>query len=174
MASCDFCNTTILFGGSFEGNHRFCSDACRSKSILLKEASRLPAEWVRGQTQAVHSGSCPKCGGTGPVDVHKAHRVWSAVFLTSWSSHPAISCRKCALKRQAGSLLYSLVLGWWGLPWGLIWTPVQVVRNVIGMVKPPSPDAPSPSLERAIAFELAAQQLQPQPGTGVPPPLPPE
>lgn len=66
-----------------------------------------------------------------------AHRVWSALVLTNWSSHPAISCRGCALKRQAGSLLSCLVLGWWGLPWGLVWTPVQVIRNIVGMVKPP-------------------------------------
>jgi len=28
--------------------------------------------------------------------------------------------------------LVSLLLGWWGLPWGLIWTPTVVYRNLRG------------------------------------------
>jgi hypothetical protein len=26
----------------------------------------------------------------------------------------------------------SLVLGWWGLPWGLIWTPMAIYKNLTG------------------------------------------
>ena len=170
MPACHYCNTTILFGGVREGNLRFCSNTCRGNSILMDQASRLPMEWVRDQTRAVHTGACPRCKGPGPVDVHTAHRVWSAILLTSWSSHPAVSCRKCGIKRQAGSLLSSLVIGWWGFPWGIVWTPVQVVRNVVGMVRPPSPEVPSPILERLVAIDLATQQLRQASAGAAPPP----
>ena len=28
--------------------------------------------------------------------------------------------------------LISLILGWWGIPWGLIWTPMIVYKNLTG------------------------------------------
>jgi len=176
MASCAFCNSLILFGGSREGGFRYCNETCRQNGILVHQASQLPTHFVQSHTRTVHQGRCPKCSGAGPVDVHTAHRVWSALVLTSCSSHTAISCRGCALKRQGRSLIYSLVLGWWGLPWGLIWTPVQVIRNIVGMVKPPDPDSPSATLQRLVAIDLAAQgiqQAQAAQAAGVPPPIPP-
>jgi hypothetical protein len=60
--------------------------------------------------EEVHRSNCPRCSGPGPLDVYKAHQVWSALVLTSWSSRPALSC-KSWLKfyfamRQAGQATY--------------------------------------------------------------------
>jgi hypothetical protein len=72
-----------------------------------------------------------------------------------------VSCRNCAVKARLSDAAFSLVLGWWGFPWGLILTPIQVSRNVIGMWRDPDPQRPSPLLERAVRVHLA-QQLQAQ------------
>jgi hypothetical protein len=117
---------------------------------------------VNEAVMRVHQGLCPKCSGMGPVDVYVHHRVWSALFLTSWKSTPQISCRSCGVKSQIGDAVFSLVMGWWGFPWGLLLTPVQIVRNIGGMLHGPDPSKPSPRLEKAIRMNIAAQSVSRQ------------
>jgi hypothetical protein len=42
MGACDYCGTTILFGGRQAGARRFCNESCESKGVLLKIADQLP------------------------------------------------------------------------------------------------------------------------------------
>lgn len=156
MANCSYCNTMILFGGVTDGNLRFCNAGCHEKGQLARVAQRLPSSDVRAVLDEVHQGRCPECNGKGPVDVHVKHTVWSAVYLTSWNSKPMICCRSCGVKAQAGGLAFSAVLGWWGFPWGLIMTPVQIFRNISGMVSGPNPDEPSSELDRIVRLGIAA------------------
>jgi hypothetical protein len=89
--------------------------------------------------------------------VHKAHQIWSAIFITSWSSKPELSCKGCATKRQIVSTITSLLFGWWGFPWGIGGTPLQVARNIIEIAGGPQPDRPSPLLEKYVRLNAAAQ-----------------
>ena len=156
MARCDTCGSTILFGGKLQGDLRFCSDQCSAGGLLLASSRQLPDNLVQERVWSVHQGRCPKCGGPGPIDVHVSHRVWSALVMTSWQSRPRISCRSCAAKRQAGDAVFSLVLGWWGFPWGPLMTPVQVARDLAALAKGPDPSKPSPQLEKMVRINLAA------------------
>ena len=104
MARCGACGTAILFGGSREGGLRFCNEKCRAKGRLLVASQQLPPAVVGEATGNVFRGSCPKCQGAGPIDVHISYRVWSAVFLTSWQNTPHVSCRACGRKSQLGDL----------------------------------------------------------------------
>jgi len=135
MATCDNCGSTIIFGGKRDANGRFCNKKCQACGGLLAVARKLPQAEVQEQVWKAHQGTCPKCNGAGPVDVYVYHKVWSALLLTSWSSTPQMSCRKCGLKSQVASTVFCLVLGWWGFPWGLVVTPVQIGRNLFGMVR---------------------------------------
>jgi len=157
MARCDFCGTAILFGGRKQGDLQFCSVRCQQNSATVALARQLPTGDVQRELQAVHAGLCPKCGGNGPVDVHVRHKVWSAIALTSWSSTPKICCRPCGVRSQLGAALFSAVLGWWGFPWGVLITPLQIGRNVYGMIKGPDPSRPSPMLERSIRLAMVAR-----------------
>jgi hypothetical protein len=158
MGRCNHCGTWILFGGKRLGNLHFCSDACFQAGGALSEAhqlvAQLPDELVLKQVAAVHQGDCPKCGRPGPVDVHVSHRVWSAIHVTAWKSRPHMSCRVCGVKSQIADILYSMLLGWWGFPFGLVMTPVQIVRNILGMVRGPDPAGPSPQLEQMVRLDL--------------------
>jgi len=162
MAKCDYCGSTILFGGKRQGDLRFCNATCAGRGSLLLISRQVPENIVNEAVLRVHQGLCPKCGGTGPVDVHVHHRVWSALVLTSWKSAPQISCRSCGVKSQMGDSVFSLVLGWWGFPWGLMVTPVQIGRNVFGMLRGPDPLKPSAKLEKAIRMNIAAQAITQQ------------
>jgi hypothetical protein len=162
MAKCDYCSSTIIFGGKRDANGRFCNQKCRGRGALLAISRQLPDPSVQDQVWKVHQGPCPKCSGAGPVDVHISHRVWSAFVLTSWSSWPDLSCRSCGIKSQAVGAAFSLVLGWWGFPWGLVVTPIQIGRNLFGMASPPEPTKPSPQLEKIVRMTIAGQMLQQQ------------
>jgi hypothetical protein len=99
------------------------------------------------------------CEGPGPVDVFTSHRVFSALYVTSWRSIPRVSCRACGTKAQLGGAAYSLFLGWWGFPWGLVMTPIQIVRNLVALSRHADGSAPSPLLEALVREQLAAQGM---------------
>jgi hypothetical protein len=159
MASCAYCNTTILIGGKRQGDLRFCNVTCAANGALVEVANQLPLVEVMRYAQQVHGGNCPRCGGQGPADVHTSYRVWSALVMTNWSSRPAISCQSCGTKRKIGDAFFSLFLGWWGFPWGLLMTPVQLGRNLIGLFQATDPSQPSPALERMLRLQLAQHKM---------------
>jgi hypothetical protein len=160
MAACSACGSTILFGGKTSGDLRFCNARCQSKGSLIILARQLPPDMVEQRVRSVYQGACPKCHGAGPVDVHVSYQIWSVVFLTSWKNTPQVSCRPCGVRSQLGNAAFSLFLGWWGIPWGLIMTPVQIVRNIVAMSKGVSADGPSANLQRIIGLALAAEVAQ--------------
>lgn len=167
MATCAYCNTTILFGGRKQGELRFCNAECERKGAVAAIARAVPADHVRRRALQVHAGACPLCAGSGPVDVYTSYRVWSAVALTSWSSRPAVCCGACGTRRALGDAVFSLLLGWWGLPWGLLMTPVQIIRNVVTLVRRPAPHAPTPALEQMVRLQIAQEQAQLQRAPGL-------
>lgn len=159
MRACSACGNTILIGGSRHADLRFCDDRCLEQGALLIEASAVPEAVVLEVAHEVHRGLCPRCGGSGPVDVHIAHRIWSLILFSSYSSTPAISCRPCGVRRQLGGFVFSAIAGWWGFPWGLLMTPVQLVRNLVAMISPTDPMFPSPGLLAEMRIVIAEQAL---------------
>jgi hypothetical protein len=119
----------------------------------------VPAETLNRLVQDVHMGLCPKCKGSGPVDVHTSHRVWSAVYVTRWSSRPQVCCRSCGVKSKIADIFFSLFLGWWGFPFGFVLTPVQIVRNVAGLFASKDPYRPSAELEKMVRLGVASRML---------------
>lgn len=161
MAKCAYCGTTVLFGGKKAEGLTFCNNKCLSEGQVVLVAKQVPSDLVSEQARAVHSGPCPVCGEKrGPVDVHTSHKVASFVLMTSWSSTPRVSCSSCGTKAKLGALTYSLLLGWWGLPWGVIMTPVQVLKNLISLVRSETSTTPSGQLEQFVRNSIASQALE--------------
>jgi hypothetical protein len=163
MAACNACGTTILFGGASVGGARYCNGNCAQRGQMLTVSQQIPSDVVSTSVSQVYRGQCPRCKGPGPVDVRKSYRVWSALLMTRWSSRQHVSCRSCGVKAQLGDTLFSLVLGWWGFPWGLIMTPVQVSRNLAGMFRGSSENGPSPELEKAVRITMAGNAIHRSP-----------
>lgn len=156
MAKCGYCDTTILFGGVQDGEFRFCNQQCHEKGFLLTIADQVPDEIMEEHLKQVHDGKCPKCGGSGPIDVHTSYTVWSALLMTSWKSRPEVYCNGCGVKAKLGATAISGLFGWWGFPWGIIMTPIQIIRNLAGLVTSPDPLTPSAQLENIVRLNLAA------------------
>jgi hypothetical protein len=162
MATCGHCGTTIVFGGKKHAGLRYCNEKCREQGVLNNAAGEVPEEIVIQHALKVHAGKCPKCGGPGPVDVHTSHTVWSAVFMTQWKSKPQVCCRKCGRNAKLGDTLFCAGMGWWGFPWGIILTPIQLLRNVGGLLVSPNPAEPSANLIHFVRLTAAAEYADSQ------------
>lgn len=160
MAKCAACKKTILFGGKTSREYRFCNDKCAQYAPVLHTADELSNEEVDKVTEVIHKGVCPMCNKSkGVVDVHTSYHVWSAIFISSWKDVPEVSCKSCASKRQIGAFISSFFLGWWGFPHGLVATPIQLVKNIAGILGGPSITQPSEDLKRTIRLQMATQKV---------------
>lgn len=162
MAKCDYCGSSILFGGVTDGDLRFCSKNCQQKGYPLVVSREIPKHVVDQQLYEIHRGLCPKCQGSGPIDVHTSYRIYSLLLYSSWSSRPLVGCKSCGRKAQIADTFFSLFFGWWGFPWGLIMTPVQVVRNISSILTASDPIKPSDKLENIVRVSIASQLLAQQ------------
>jgi DnaJ domain len=59
-------------------------------------------------------------------------QVISYVFMTQTSPKPGIYCSDCAVKQGLKSSAISALFGWWGVPWGPIYTIREIIRNAFG------------------------------------------
>jgi hypothetical protein len=159
MARCAGCGSTIVFGGVTQGEYRYCKPQCVQMHYLATVAEGLPVEDVMAAVQSVHQGSCPSCQGPGPVDFRSSHFVWSIVLLTRRSSKKVLCCKRCGNRDALTASLGSFFLGWWGFPWGVIYTPMQIIRNISEMSGGPDPTRPSNDLITAVRIDMARHVL---------------
>lgn len=173
MQRCAFCNARIVFGPARDGDFVYCNSRCREAGPAMQVAKTIPSEVIDQYVTQIHQGRCPYCSGQGPVDVHTVFTVWSALLVTSWKSEPRVACRACGRKGQLKGALFSGCMGWWGFPWGLFITPIQILRNFAGLIRPPEPAQPSDSLRRVASIHLANHwiaQRRAAASSGSPPP----
>ena len=160
MARCANRGAIIISGGKKLGDLRFCGDSCYQRGAVSRAAVQIPDHVLRKAVNEVHMGMCPKCQGRGPLDAYTSYTVWSALFVTRYGQSTAILCRACGVKEMRAAIASSLLLGWWGFPFGLIMTPVQIGRNIKRLSSTPSHLRPSPELESVVRMNLASQALQ--------------
>jgi hypothetical protein len=153
VAACDCCGKHYTFGALKTGSRAFCSGVCQDRGRVLTALDRLPPLQIETYVEKARGSDCPTCGRPGPVDLRRAHWVWSFIFLTRWGTDPRIECAPCGRIRQAKALCLSLVAGWWVVPFGIFLTPTQVVRNLIALAQPN--DRPSADFRRTVLFDLA-------------------
>ena len=156
MAQCASCGTMILFGGERVGDLRFCNATCASKSVMANYGREIPPEIVAQRAVQIRESACPKCNGSGPIDVQMGHTIISVLVMTQWNSKPLLACRSCGLTHQIKSLFICLFCGWWGFPWGLIGTPIQMIRNLAAAFSG-LPSEPSPALRQLALADLGAE-----------------
>ncbi|WP_430391482.1 hypothetical protein [Dyella sp. 20L07] len=110
---------------------------------------------VRAHAVAIRNGACPHCKGKqSVVEVRTAHWVWSALILTRYGRRTILACRDCGRSASLKALASSMVLGWWGVPFGLLVTPYKIVANVAELLRQDKPE-PSPALQTFVRTRLA-------------------
>jgi hypothetical protein len=158
MAVCDYCNKNFNFFGVHEGDYSFCSANCKNQArALLKSLEQFTPQQIEDYIGRSRAGPCRQCGKPNPVDLYQSYRVISMILLTRWTTHNHFVCRECARREQLKSLAYSAALGWWGFPFGLVLTPVQIIRNIVAMSGGADPKQASPRLRSLLKLNLARQ-----------------
>jgi hypothetical protein len=161
MKKCGTCGTRIYLGGVHQGDAYYCNNNCWQQAKLHSIANAIPKDVLDAYVTKVFQGRCPHCGGSGPVDAHTSYRVYSVFIITRHGSSTKISCTRCGTKQKLLDTGFSLICGWWGFPWGLIMTPIQIGRNIVGLCSAAkSTNSPSKKLETILKFNLAKSLQQ--------------
>jgi hypothetical protein len=155
MAVCDYCGMT--YRGGRAGKLRFCTHQCRDRGKVLEVLDHIAPVVVDKEIERVRSQPCPECGALSGVDIHKSHRIWSAMFYTTWKTNSHFCCQSCGRKHQLKSLAFSGLLGWW-MPVGFFITPFQIMRNIRGIFR--RGDAASDDLRRNVKIDFAQRILE--------------
>ena len=126
----------ILFGGVRDNGFRFCNAKCQQKASWLQISKEMPPDIVDKHVGEIHRGLCPKCQGSGPIDIHTSYRICSLfLYKTSCRSQQHLCCRglwKERIKLRMRQFLF--LCGWWGFNWGFFVTPVLVVLNIVNAI----------------------------------------
>lgn len=114
----------------------------------------VPDELVAAESRRLHAGPCPVCKGPGPVDLYRSHWVQSMLIFTRHGTHAALCCRPCHNKTWLKDTATTVSMGWWGVPHGVILTPVQLARNAWEFYLGPRPGAPSKRMHTFVQARL--------------------
>lgn len=96
----------------------------QNKEYTLEEID-LVCEQIRGL-------DCPVCGSSGSkLNGVLTNEVMSFMVLTRYSRKLKIACPSCLKKANNTALATSLILGWWGIPWG----PIRTVQAIFTYAK---------------------------------------
>lgn len=74
---------------------------------------------------------CPICGNhKEQLNGTVSYTVKSFLFLTRSTAEPTIACGSCLDKKNNDAIQSTALLGWWGIPWGILNTPVYIYKNI--------------------------------------------
>jgi tetratricopeptide (TPR) repeat protein len=80
------------------------------------------------------------CGRCGKVDsslrVSTFTTVWSFFFFSFYRSWAYILCARCRVITSLRFNLQVLIFGWWGIPWGPLWSIIFLCKNGAGGHQP--------------------------------------
>jgi hypothetical protein len=166
MATCASCGNSILWGGVRLNGRRYCGQKCCSQDEFGRLAASIPEQAVKIEAKKIRNGHCPVCSRRGgEIELRKSYKAISYLIMTRWGEYPIISCSSCHRKKILGDLILTLCFGWWGFPWGLIITPVQLIRNISAFATDTKTSEPSQELCAAVRTMMAQTNLSLQSGS---------
>lgn len=72
--------------------------------------------------EKIHMEACPHCGASGPISASVSTKVFSYVIMTHKNKNVRVGCPSCNMSKLNNDTLATAFLGWWGIPWGPIYT----------------------------------------------------
>jgi len=157
--ACSTCGSSILFGGKKAGSRKYCSKKCLNADEVGRISDSVTDNQVDDLVVQIRGSACPSCKNEGGLEMFKSYFVYSVIILTSWKEKPELSCKPCAKKRQIKDLFASFFLGWWGIPFGLIVTPIILIMNGVALIVDPSKKHPSKAIKERARLLIAQDIL---------------
>jgi hypothetical protein len=88
-------------------------------------------EEIDNYCDIIRNSPCPSCGTTfSKLNGTLTSEVMSFIFFTHWSKKIKVGCPDCLDKANNNALIKSILIGWWGIPWGFIRTPIAIGQNL--------------------------------------------
>lgn len=159
-AVCDYCGNAARFRYVMDEGQRFCNKTCLRDARLMELSEDIDPADIERHAQEIRHSPCPICKKhNGIVETRWYYRVWSAVAFTRWTKSKRVCCKSCGTRQNLKSIGFSLAFGWWGFPWGLLMTPVQIVSNLGEIFRSDDRSNISDALRMAARLNLANQRL---------------
>jgi hypothetical protein len=81
--------------------------------------------------EVVRELDCPVCRSSGaPLNGTITSEVMSFIIFTQRTKKIKIACPDCLDKANNTALIKTAVLGWWGIPWGIIRSVQAIAQNI--------------------------------------------
>jgi hypothetical protein len=88
-------------------------------------------EEIDAYCDLVSNLACPSCSGTTErLNATLTGEVMSFLFFTTYDKKIKVGCPHCLDKANNNALTKTAILGWWGVPWGIIRTPQAIALNL--------------------------------------------
>jgi DNA-directed RNA polymerase subunit RPC12/RpoP len=88
-------------------------------------------EEINELSQKLRILPCPLCGSkTAKLNGTILHTVKSFIFFSTFRKEPIIACPDCLDKKNQESIVSTALLGWWGIPSGILKTPIYIYNNI--------------------------------------------
>lgn len=86
---------------------------------------------IKELSQKLRTLPCPLCGSkTSKLNGTVMHTAKSFIFFSTFRKEPIIGCPDCLDKKNQDSIISTALLGWWGIPWGILKTPFYIYNNI--------------------------------------------
>ena len=103
--------------------------------------------------------NCPVCGSSQTkLNATITNQVISFIIITHRSKNVVIGCPGCLDKANNVALITSLLLGWWGFPWGIIRT-IQAVVDGVQNKKTNHSDQPNNYLKQIVRSKIGLLEV---------------
>lgn len=157
--ACANCGNSILFGGKKAGLRKYCSKWCLEEDQVGRVADTIEEYEAELLADKIRHSKCPNCDNIGNIEVFKSYFIYSVILYTSWKENAKLSCRSCARKQQIKDFVASFLVGWWGVPLGVLGTPIVLIMNLVSYFSDPSFEPPSKELKEHARYLIANQIL---------------
>lgn len=102
-------------------------DVIKAADVQISEVSTKSFD---DYVEILRSLPCPVCNNNfEKLNATIVANVFSFVLITHYSKEVKIACPRCLNKMNNNAMIKTALLGWWGLPWGIIRTPQALILN---------------------------------------------
>ncbi|MBC3917698.1 hypothetical protein H8L32_09460 [Undibacterium sp. CY18W] len=158
---CDYCGNSARYKPVLDEGQRFCSKKCLHHARISEAAVDLTEPMILLAAGKIRSGACPVCDKMNtPVEVRYAYTAMSFIVVSNQKTKTRLCCVQCGRKENIESMLVSFFIGWWGIPWGPIFTIAALFENLKAMFEMTAIEEPSDELLKAARYQLAVNALE--------------
>ena len=102
-------------------------DVLKGVEVQFKEVDE---KTLNEYTELLRKLPCPVCKSTSDkLNATLTGNVISFVIMTNYEKDIKIACPKCLDKLNNKAMIKSALLGWWGIPWGIVRTSQALILN---------------------------------------------